>query len=1069
MDHEVRELSQAEASAILKEQCIVVTTASSKEFDTVSTAISPLRNLEYLIVVAAKNGKHYVGAIDDCPVIVVKTNEQGSLRPSAIINALHEVNKNYNVMCVVSVGICFSMSCEKLNVGDLIMSSSVWQYETAKIENGKTKILSKPVSDKFSEKAILRFLENTKVKSKILFGQMVSGEKLVNEKDFLEQIKELFPEAVAGDMEGAGVSSACKSLRISWFIIKSISDFGSGDKSDKPRAYEDLASRAVGLLLEFIGSESFREAYKVPESIDYYERVTSLNGKIVTPFHDLKLETVVMWQLPKARKKTESVTDNRDRIHYEYSCVTHRSANDTGYLLFGYDIAIRKSVNHFVGNQTMPSEYLYCLTPNIVSESSGKKNYRAKEIEKAFRSIYKLKSPKIDYLFLENHIWNLTFGIDSKGLPGKLINTPYFVDQPLYKIQNGVDEDFSKGIGEVFTVMTSRDKREFPVFVLVGEAGVGKSTFSRKLVNEINIKSDISALYLANDTYVWPVPDRPIESIEDFYGYFTTKILDDPNALDVESFILNLYCGNLILVVDGIDEIHSALGSYFSVEKFMSSIVELNKSFNSCCIMVTCRDYYKDIVSKLDGVELCCLRGFSQEIAYQYFEKRFSRSSPERLNGYKSEAIEILRRFSPDGPWNPLLADLASEIVSRPKSEDTYQLDDSSKYLDLSSKVDQLIAELLAREESKQNLNASCDELLDLLMNVCIDHRGSISVEDMKVLIQDLFFEQVGADPGVVEKFLKSPFFYVDNNTVQFKYKYVNDVLRARSLVYLINSGTYESIRLIDICRGLSLKAGETLTLAKKHKVADSQQGVKILSRVYSYFVRQIDDGNVNLMDMRRSIAGLLLFVIESSSVSTKKDRSDLLVKVCSTPAKYFTVFNGFYAIDFTSFSVLNGLISDSEEIFHSTFPDKVCLFNTKIDFSYRSKVKIPPHALDVDCECSSFAKESLEMYAATSGKKRNNLTGDLRLLFGVFVASGSFLEKSRNGISRKVSSLKSSLSIDALLDHLCRAGWLLKRYEKGVSLYSVESGRQWDVMRLVSENSPTNEIKKLLIEIDIR
>ena len=85
---------------------------------------------------------------------------------------------------------------------------------------------------------------------------MLSGEKLVNNLDYRRQLKEQFPTSRGGEMEGAGVASACVNKNIPWILMKSVCDFGDGHKQEHKHARQACAaSLAAEACLRVLSKE----------------------------------------------------------------------------------------------------------------------------------------------------------------------------------------------------------------------------------------------------------------------------------------------------------------------------------------------------------------------------------------------------------------------------------------------------------------------------------------------------------------------------------------------------------------------------------------------------------------------------------------------------------------------------------------------------------------------------------------------------------------------------------------------------------------------------------------------
>jgi hypothetical protein len=71
---------------------------------------------------------------------------------------------------------------------------------------------------------------------KVRFGLVLSGQKLVDNLDYRESLKSLYPEAIGGEMEATGLYVSATVAKVDWIVIKGICDWGH----DKNRADKDV-------------------------------------------------------------------------------------------------------------------------------------------------------------------------------------------------------------------------------------------------------------------------------------------------------------------------------------------------------------------------------------------------------------------------------------------------------------------------------------------------------------------------------------------------------------------------------------------------------------------------------------------------------------------------------------------------------------------------------------------------------------------------------------------------------------------------------------------------------------
>jgi nucleoside phosphorylase len=62
------------------------------------------------------------------------------------------------------------------------------------------------------------------------FGLILSGEVLVNDLEYCKKLLSEEPEAIGGEMEGAGLYAATRDAKVDWIVVKAICDWADGNK-----------------------------------------------------------------------------------------------------------------------------------------------------------------------------------------------------------------------------------------------------------------------------------------------------------------------------------------------------------------------------------------------------------------------------------------------------------------------------------------------------------------------------------------------------------------------------------------------------------------------------------------------------------------------------------------------------------------------------------------------------------------------------------------------------------------------------------------------------------------------
>jgi nucleoside phosphorylase len=164
---------------------------------------------------------------------------------------------------VVMVGIAFGMDETKQAIGDILVSASLRLYELQRVGSAKGKL--KIVLRGSRPDASSRLLDASKNAdlhwqgAKVHFGCVLTGEKLVDNRDFREELRRYEIEAIGGEMEGGGLYTACQDAKVDWLLVKAICDWADGHKSENKAKRQALAARnAAEFVLQLLKTVSFK-------------------------------------------------------------------------------------------------------------------------------------------------------------------------------------------------------------------------------------------------------------------------------------------------------------------------------------------------------------------------------------------------------------------------------------------------------------------------------------------------------------------------------------------------------------------------------------------------------------------------------------------------------------------------------------------------------------------------------------------------------------------------------------------------------------------------------------------
>jgi len=142
--------------------------------------------------------------------------------------------------------------------GDVLISQQIIPYDVQRfgkkiIFRGERLSSSLTLKDRFRNIEGWHYsLPNGKL-AKLHFGNLISSERLIDNKKLVKRIKNEFPDAIGGEMEGAGFSASSEVSDIQWILIKGICDWAYKKKND----YQKIAANASISIIEHIFNNEY--------------------------------------------------------------------------------------------------------------------------------------------------------------------------------------------------------------------------------------------------------------------------------------------------------------------------------------------------------------------------------------------------------------------------------------------------------------------------------------------------------------------------------------------------------------------------------------------------------------------------------------------------------------------------------------------------------------------------------------------------------------------------------------------------------------------------------------------
>jgi len=182
----------------------------------------------------------------------------GSMGRDSVILATQEAVSRFSPKGILMVGIAFGLSQTKQALGDVLVASQVISYEQQRI--GEKQVVQRGIIvetgptllNRFRQALDWVFVGQEGRQAKMFIGPVLSGEKLVDQASYKEQLFKSFPQAIGGEMEGAGLYAAAARSGVEWIVVKGICDWADGTKRDDA---QPLAAASAASLVHHVLSD----------------------------------------------------------------------------------------------------------------------------------------------------------------------------------------------------------------------------------------------------------------------------------------------------------------------------------------------------------------------------------------------------------------------------------------------------------------------------------------------------------------------------------------------------------------------------------------------------------------------------------------------------------------------------------------------------------------------------------------------------------------------------------------------------------------------------------------------
>lgn len=534
-----------------------------------------------------------------------------------------------------------------------------------------------------------------------------------------------------------------------------------------------------------------------------------------------------------------------------------------------------------------------------------------------------------DYTF-KQYLWE--FGID------EAFKTRLGAEPPLNYVDQAISTSQlidSTPTARELILEKLRGKPEFNAHLVLAAGGMGKTWLCRSVASEII--SDISretlvVLIQAENlrNYVEEVGSAHVQvsSVFDLYQLHAQSQKSE-HLYDKGTFELAVIAGNIILIIDGLDELATVLQERFDLNKFLESIVGLSSSLSSSQILITTRDSLlidSDISIEL-GIARYELLGFNSTDWTRYARRRFSKHpNSEDIVGRLNSTLSSSRLKDEGGRVVPFFVDVLCtmfEDEAKAGSTETFEFtEEPTPYSSNNEIIDHVVHSVFRREIRRQTIDLDANQLMSLVSELVSEQGDSFSVEALQHLLA-LYYE-TRAD-ALLQKISLNPFFQVSKGQIRLRYDFLQSYFRALFLIECLKQVLYSPEALNAYAKSNASESPEVLYLRKYYEgrldILD-QQLSELIPKLREYVKRSSDQKRIELG--RRAISGILKIYQDARNFSGAKMSDKILEwlpgQSGSQSIDGLCIYGEFPPIDFSGKTVFNSKFLDYKKFSKSKF-----------------------------------------------------------------------------------------------------------------------------------------------------
>lgn len=616
--------------------------------------------------------------------------------------------------------------------------------------------------------------------------------------------------------------------------------------------------------------------------------------------------------------------------------------------------------------------------------------------------------------------------------------------------------------------------------LVVAPGGMGKTSLCLSVAKKMHFREDLrsSVVFIQAESVKKYVAERGlgetrISTIYDIYELYA-KYQGHKTIFERSTFDLAVVCGNLTVIIDGLDELSSLFQEQFDVGSFLESLKEFHDQLGSSNILLTTRNNVVSEDADLGAlaIERYELLGFDTGRCRQYVGRRLQGyDSAEAMTRKVMNQIENIQIKDNEGRVIPFLADILTTVVEDDlrdgKDQDFNISDDLTPYPSNNDIVDHVVHSIFRREETRHNLEISVSEIVEFISELVIDYGKRWPLREMQDRLKILYETRA---QSILSKLYLNPFFIKQGGEIELRYSFLSSYFEVLLMLRGVLKSSLEPgvIRALSRLDSDSVEARDLRRYFLVHQLEVEASLRSFIPKLRAQAISQEVSGVSKFVggNAKGAIASLLYLYLGSQNLSIDITTSKLLsIYGLSDSTTSIRTLEGLFikgafpSIDFSNLIVTQSGFSGYKNFLSCRFNDTKFMYSVFHDCANfnLTKTSLDSSMIDGTCDPGDL-REVFVLVKANKADERAMIQREVVVFLRSFFRGDRFIDNKKGYIrfSNKVPGLAPER-----FDRLISLGYFHLTKAKSVAdFYEVSSDFKASVRRLITDGYPDGKMK---------